>query len=291
MSMMSSMILGAARAFGFRKMFARLVANPPRSGGLPSPGAATRRRYRVVESEIAGRATLTIGPKDEAGVRGRMLWFHGGAYCVEANSGHLAMARAFADRGIALTLFDYPLAPEHGVEATVAAAYEAWKEFSRQGSGSLGGDSAGGGLALAVAMRARSEAAAAPDSLALFSPWVDAADDYASCPEAVARDPLLTPEVLAAAAARYARGAGVADPRMSPLRGDVTGLPRIAAFVSTSECLLGQCRALAERVKVSGGSIELREYEAQLHDWPLFPGAESDDAIARAAELVTRGRA
>jgi acetyl esterase/lipase len=146
-----------------------------------------------------------------------ILYVHGGAYIVGTAHAYRHLAGQIAART--------------GAAAFVADARSVYRGMFAQGARSIGivGDSAGGGLALALLALAQSEALAgaglAPCAAAVMSPWTDLALTAPSLKDRAAADPLLTPSALVAAAGQYLNGHDAHDPLASPLYGDLAGLP------------------------------------------------------------------
>jgi acetyl esterase/lipase len=144
----------------------------------------------------------------------------------------------------------------------------------------LAGDSAGGGLALAVAQAAGADGLPAPRALALISPWVDLTLSGESC--RTKSDAMLTLPALERAAAAYARELGPRHRTCSPLRGDLRGLPPTLVHVGGEELLLSDAESLARAAREAGVDVELRVFTGLFHDFHTFAGilAEADEALA-----------
>ena len=156
---------------------------------------------------------------------GTVLYLHGGAYCVGSPRTHRALAAWLArDSGLPVVVPDYRLAPEHPFPAALDDALAVYDALAAQGPVLIAGDSAGGGLALALAVQVRDSGRPAPAGLALLSPWVDLR--HAHQPPPVPGEAMLTAAWMQACAAHYA-GTATGDPRVSPLLADHRGLPPV----------------------------------------------------------------
>lgn len=200
-----------------------------------------------------------------------MLYLHGGAYVAMSPATHRPITGGFALRGFRVFAADYRLAPEHPFPAAVEDALSAWRGLRAAVEGPIvaAGDSAGGGLALALMIALRDAGEPAPAGACLFSPWTDLAATGASLAFNKARDPLLPADRVAQVAQLYY---GETDPRaplVSPLYGDFTGLPPLRFYVGAEEILLDDSRRAAERARAVGVQADLAIWRGAPHAWPL----------------------
>jgi len=155
----------------------------------------------------------------------------------------------------------------------------------------LVGDSAGGGLVLATAMRARDSGLPLPVALGLISPWIDLVCEGPTYATHAARDPMLPTEVMSRCAAQYAGDTDIRDPQLSPLYADLSGLPPMLIQVGTEEILQSDSERIAEAARSAGVDVTLRTYDGMWHVWHLFAWAvpEGKMAIREMGEYV-RGK-
>lgn len=262
-----------------RRVFNAARTPPPRGvyytpamlGGVPGEW--------VEAPDVAPRATL--------------LYLHGGGYVAMSPQTHRSVTGAFARRGFRVFAADYRLAPEHAFPAAIDDATAAWRALRASVSGPafVAGNSAGGGLTLALLLNMRdlaleNPAERAPDGACLFSPWTDLAITGASIKANSARDPMLVSEGMDIIANSYLGGADPRNPLASPLYGDFSGLPPLIISVGDSEILRDNSVRAAERARAAGVTVDLRIVEVVPHVWQfmnrLFPeGRRSmDDAAA-----------
>jgi acetyl esterase/lipase len=150
----------------------------------------------------------------------------------------------------------------------------------------LMGDSAGGGMALALAQHLRDSARPLPVRLILISPG---ADMTFSDPrqQALARvDRMLDIPALVVAGRWYAGALPLDDPKVSPLFGSLAGLPPIAVFTGTHDLLNSDARRLHAKAVQEGATLSLHEYEGMFHVWPLTPIPEARHAINEMKRLI-----
>jgi monoterpene epsilon-lactone hydrolase len=152
----------------------------------------------------------------------------------------------------------------------------------------LSGDSAGGGLALALTLAVRDEGGEHPAGCVLLSPWLDLGADRHSDPGLAYRDVILSPRWLEACAAAYAGPAHWAEHHVSPLRAGLAGLPPLLVQAGSDELLAPDAQRLAGAVSAAGGDITFSLWPGMWHDFPLQAGllAAADSAVAQAAWFV-----
>jgi len=215
-----------------------------------------------------------------------LLYLHGGAYITGSCHTHRGLAGHLArSAGLDCFLLDYRLAPEHPFPAAVEdaqAAYLALHDQDPTRAIVLAGDSAGGGLALALALRLRDAGHAAPGAMALLSPWTDLTLSLSTHQSKAGKDPFFPDSTtLSMAAQLYAGTSGLAQPLASPHFAALHGLPRTLIHVGEHEALLGDAQALAAKLQAAGTSVQLQEFQGMWHVWQIFAGrfAEADASV------------
>jgi monoterpene epsilon-lactone hydrolase len=256
---------------------------------LPKGTTVTRRDLNGVPAEV-----VTAGRAEPDRV---VVHFHGGGYCVGSpGTARTWAARLSASAGCQVVLPEYRLAPEHPYPAAVddaRAGLEALLADFAPARVVVSGDSAGGGLALALLLARRDAGQALPAGCILLSPWLDLGQDRSENPDLVRRDILLSPLWLAACAAAYAGAsgsAGLADPAVSPLLADHEGLPPLLIQAGTDELLAPDAERLTAKATAAGVDVTLTKWPRMWHDFALQPGllAAANSALAQAAWHVTR---
>jgi len=219
--------------------------------------------------------------------RPTVVHFHGGGYCIgSARAIRGWAAHLSAQAGCRVVLPEYRLAPEHPYPAGLQDARAVVAAL--EGPVVLSGDSAGGGLALALVLSMRDEGKALPAGCILLSPWLDLGRDRRADPELVRRDVLLTPDWLDACAHAYAAPEAWADPSVSPLLAEHSGLPPLLVQAGTSELLAPDAERLAASASAAGTDVTYTRWPRMWHDFALQPGllAAADSALAQAAWFV-----
>jgi acetyl esterase/lipase len=222
-------------------------------------------------------------------LRRTVVHFHGGGYCVGSAREALSWAAHLSAAADCLVVLpEYRLAPEHPYPAALEDARAVMAALAAEaGPGSivLSGDSAGGGLALALALSLRDRGQELPAGCILLSPWLDLGRDRRADPVLARRDVLLTPDWLHACARAYAGPSSWADPAVSPLLAGHAGLPPLLIQAATAELLAPDAELLAASATSAGAEVTYTRWPGLWHDFVLQPGllAAADSAIAQAA--------
>jgi epsilon-lactone hydrolase len=221
---------------------------------------------------------------------GRVLLFlHGGGFELGSlrSDGELA-ARLGRASGMRVLFPEYRLAPEHPFPAAIDDVLAAWRWLrTDQGlsarSIAVAGDSAGGGLAVALLVATRDAGEALPAAATLMSPTVDLTSSGASMTERVDQDPFSTPALLRQLASDYLAGADPKTPLASPLFASLSGLPPLLVLVGTADLLLSDSERLAAAATEAGVDVTLQIGEGLPHVYPIMLGTPE---AAEATEQV-----
>ncbi|MFF1822543.1 alpha/beta hydrolase [Kribbella sp. NPDC058245] len=219
---------------------------------------------------------------------GVILYLHGGAYVVGNARTGANLAAPLARRvGVPAVSLDYRLAPEDPFPAAVDDALAAYRELAGQNV-ALAGDSAGGGLALALLLAARREGLPLPAGAVLFSPWTDLTLSGASIDARADFDPLFARENMAESAALYVSEADAGSELASPVLADLTGLPPLLIQVGTAEVLLDDSLRLVMRAAECEVDVSLDVVAGAPHVFQYFAGMmpEADEALDHAAAFL-----
>lgn len=228
------------------------------------------RRFETSVRDVDGMAVHTVRRRG-ARPRRTVLYLHGGGYTAPLDPFHVRYAARLAtDLDAQVVLPDYPLAPEHTWADSHDALVRVAGELCSLRPTVLAGDSAGGGLALAVAQSLRDLGSAQPTHLLLLSPWVDLTTSTPATTWFARRDPWLQVTKLEAYARWWAGGEDdLARPEVSPALGDLSGLPPALVFCGTRDLLLPGCRLLARRAQETDWDLTYVEEPGLIHVWPL----------------------
>jgi epsilon-lactone hydrolase len=243
---------------------------------LPLPPGVRR---EAAGDENPGGEWLLPGDVPPEDWRGAVLYIHGGGFMLGSPSSHKAVAAQVARlTGLPVLLARYRLAPEHPWPAALEDLHHAWARITSGGTRpvALAGDSAGGWLALALALalaaRADDASLARPASMALFSPLVDLAEAESKALESRESD-LMLPDSFVIEGVRAWRGDLPADdPRLDLLGGELAALPPLYISFDRHEMLAEGARRLADAAQAAGIEVHVQEATGLWHAWPLFAG-------------------
>lgn len=225
-----------------------------------------------------------------------LLYLHGGGYFACSVRTHRPFTTGFALRGLRVYAPNYRLAPENPFPAAVDDAVAAWHAVRAEVGASttmvIGGDSAGGGLALATMLKLRDDGAALPAAAALFSPLTDLIGIGESRRTNDRRCAMFYGKGLARATEFYMADTG-GDPRnplASPLYADLRGLPPLLIHVGADETLRDDSTELATRARAAGARVDLTVWPAVPHVWQMFHPfvPEGRQSLASAAAFLRR---
>ncbi|ARF73141.1 hypothetical protein B7C62_13340 [Kitasatospora albolonga] len=229
---------------------------------------------------------LLTPPNAEGALTG--LYLHGGGYVYGSlrSHGHMVgeLARAARCR---MFFVDYRRAPEHPHPAALDDTVAAYRSVLADGLDAsdvvLAGDSAGGGLVLATLLRLRDAGLPLPAAAACVSPWTDLTGSGESYRALEDEDPMLSKPVVDLVSTSYRAGTAPTDPYVSPLFGDLAGLPPVLLQVGSREILLSDAERFAEGLRRAGGTGVLEVWPGMVHVWHLHHAR-----LAKAREAVSR---
>jgi acetyl esterase/lipase len=241
---------------------------------------------------VAGEWSIVLG-SDASRV---LLFFHGGGYCSGSIRSHRRMVtEAGRAAGVRTLAVGYRLAPEHPFPAALDDALTAWRWLRKQGIAgaqiAVGGDSAGGGLTVALINRLRDGKEPLPGCAWLVSPWTDLTMSGATLASKDAVDPIIHKGYLGELADAYLpAGMDRKDPRVSVLYADLRGLPPTLIQVGSDETLLDDASRFAAAAGAAAVPVTLQIWPHMIHAWHLWnahlgPGRL---ALASAGEFIRR---
>jgi epsilon-lactone hydrolase len=260
-----------------------MLAARPRPAGL----AERRQRLDALGGQFPVAADIMIEPINACGVpaewtatsgadHSRVLVFlHGGGYVSGSIASHRHMiAEAGRRAGIRTLALDYRLAPEHPFPAALEDSIAAYRFLREQGfeprNIALGGESAGGGLAVATLVSLREMGLELPACLWCSSPWTDLEMKGATMQSKAAVDPMIQKPYLQELAAAYLRGADPKAPQVSPIHAELHGLPPMLIQVGSSETLLDDAVRLAAVAGAAEVPVTLQIWPDMIHGVQLF---------------------
>lgn len=279
-----------------------------------------RRRYGFDEKALAKKARRIFGsPRifqwinarglnlrsvNEEKVRGEWLengqtgqetvfYIHGGGYVscsakthrpISATLARLSRFRVFS--------LEYRLAPENRFPAALDDAFAAYNWLLEQNIPpskiAFAGDSAGGGLVLALLLRLRDSNLPLPACAVCFSAWTDLTGTSESIRTNADNDVFFYPENIPEFAAAYLGETPVENPSASPIFGDYKNLPPILFHVGSAEVLLDDSRRVHQKIQLDGGTSEIEIFEDIFHCWQMGGGIllEARNSLGKASEFI-----
>ena len=253
---------------------------------------------KTQRSTFGGVPGVSFTPVKQSNPDTKIVYLHGGGYCIGSSlTTHRIGLRNLAKvTGSICYSIDYRLAPENPYPGAIDDALAAWLdivETNPQSKLILSGDSAGGGLSLALMMRLRDEGHRLPDGAVLFSPWTNLTCESESYVTKAKADPMLSQKMAISCARHYApTAADKKNPYVSPIFGDFKGLPRTLILVGEQEILLDDSRIVGEHAIAAGGDFEVDIWPAMFHDWWLFGSMipESKQCLLKVAGWIHSGQ-
>lgn len=262
----------------------------------------------TVSVNVKGIPCEWVRPEHRHDTRHIILYCHGGGY----TCGSLKYARVIASKlclcsGMAVMSFEYRLAPENPYPAALDDATTVWNYLMQLGFGArevvLIGDSAGGNLALELALKIRSQGRIMPKGIILMSPWTDmtiTGETYNTCKDA---DPILTREYIQTCRFSFVglnnkfnesdadlkiddKGFDYADPKYSPLYADFEGFPPVFIQVGSNEILKSDSYNLCDKLVKEGVTVTLEEYEDAWHVFQMLPFKIASSAMDSIAHFI-----
>ena len=222
-----------------------------------------------------------------------ILYFHGGVYVIGSAATSVPLVSDLARRAQARALtVDYRLAPEHPYPAAVDDARAAYEGLLAQGVDAgqiaLAGESAGSGLAVATLLALRDAGTPLPTSAFLMSPYADLTLSGETILQNQATDLVLTPEGLRLRVPDYVGGADASNPQISPVFGDLSGLPPLLIQASSHEILLSDALRLARKAAIDGVPVTLEVTPGVPHVFQGFAAVldEGNAALDRASTFL-----
>jgi acetyl esterase/lipase len=253
---------------------------------LLTGAARPPKRTRFDRITIAGVPVVRVRPPT-GGANGTLIYLHGGGYALGSAGGYRGLVAHLASAaGMTAIIPDYSRAPEArypiALEEMVAVYTRLLEEELDPETTVIAGDSAGGGLTLALAMALRDRGIAAPAALGLICPWANLAIDVDRLRPKL-RDPLILPSMTAEWAPEYAGSTDPMSPGISPVYGDMSGLPPIVMQTAGDDPIRCDALDIARAVAAAGApTVDHRVFENLWHVFHLQVSvlAEAREAVA-----------
>ena len=240
------------------------------AAGLDAPATILDPALPFTETLVGGIRCERVGEVADGPV---LLYLHGGGFMLPPHNGYrLALQKMTRRLAVEALMPRYRLTPEHPFPAAVDDCLAVYVELVRRGRRVvIAGDSAGGGLAVSLVLRAARDGWPAPVALYLMSPFTDLACSGSSVFTKSAVDACNFPEALLHKSYHYLAGRSPTDPIASPFYGDLRGLPPTLIHVGGDEIMLDDSVRFAERALQQGSPVTCKVYTGMPHVFPTLP--------------------
>ena len=242
---------------------------------------------KVERQMLHGLDCVCLGDPEK---KTKILYLHGGAYVEQPYLLHwhfLDRLVKMSDAQVIVPL--YPKAPIHHYQESFDKLLLLYSDLVKDNEVQdliCMGDSAGGGLALSFSQLLSQHHMPQMKNLILLSPWLDVSMGNPSIQVLEKKDPLLQKDYLIAMARAWARDEDLYNPLLSPIFGNLRGLPKISLFIGTHELFLADARKFRALCLSRGVAIDYHEYPKMNHDFPLFPIPEAKRALQEIIEII-----
>ncbi len=243
----------------------------------------------VEKRHFNGRNVFTLTPKAKKS-NIQILYLHGGAYVQNFVKQHWKFLSLLVEQThCTITAPDYPLAPKHTYRDAFEMVIPLYKEIILGADSAhtiLMGDSAGGGFALALAQRMKSDDVAQPTKIILLSPWLDITLKNPEIEKIDLIDPFLGVAGLRKAGLSYAGNSDPENFMLSPIYGPLEQIAGISIFIGSRDLLVADARKLNMLAMEKNISINYREYKDMVHVWMFLNFPESKEARKEIVALI-----
>ena len=247
---------------------------------------------RVTPGDLGGVPVTFI---DIAGAepRGTIFHIHGGGFALGSAAGSAGLASSLARKaGMRAVSVGYRLAPEHPYPAALRDVTAAYRALAGQAGAAgpivVSGESAGGNLAAELLIARHAQGLPMPAAALLLSPMTDLTVTAGSYAGKAHADPAITARAIRTRAADYLAGTDPADPLVSPVYADLTGLPPLLIQAGSHEVLLDDATRLAAKAATDDVAVTLDITPGVPHVFQAFAAHldEADAALNRAARFI-----
>jgi acetyl esterase/lipase len=289
-SLMAKYVKGGARVFVSKNSIEKKLK---KENFVSEPASIPKKyfkEFQISTTEVNDRKVFTISSVEKKSGK-YILFLHGGGYINNIFGPHWDFAAQLVrETGCTVIIPDYPLAPSLTYVDAFAMLDKIYKNLLLNVDPEniiFMGDSAGGGLALAFAEKNSVEGMSQPEQIILISPWLDVSMTNPEIKEIQKQDPILSARTLVMAGKVWAGNSDTKNYLVSPIYGDLKGLPKVSVFIGTSDILVADCRKLKTLMEQQSIPMNYFEYPKMFHDWVMFYFLkESKIAVKQICELI-----
>lgn len=246
---------------------------------------------QIETKQFMGRNIFIVTSKNKEKSDIKILYFHGGSYVAEASEQHWEFIKQIVnDTGATVILPDYPLTPKYTYKDVFKMVVPLYKEIIDKIDVNhliVMGDSAGGGLALALEERVGEENLSMPAKTILISPWLDVRLTNPEIDNVQKKDKQLNKETLKLAGIAYAGEDGMNSYLVNPIEGDLSKIENVTILTGTYDILNPDVQILKEKAERVGKKIEVKEYEQAGHIWMIEKNS-SQELIEQGYQEILR---
>lgn len=260
------------------------------TGNIQSrPPKSVSKNYNLKEYDYLHRQVFTIEPDIEESSGKVIMYLHGGSYVGELYKEHWNFFRdLIKDTGATIVVPDYPLTPQYrytDVFGMVSPLYREIVKRVEKENFILMGDSAGGGITLALAEEAGKEGLNQPSKLILISPWLDVTMKNPKIDTVQKHDKMLNKKVLTVAGVAYAGGKDMDKYLVSPINGPLDKLENVIIYTGTYDILNPDVHTFEKLAKEKNLKLDIRETKGAAHIWLIkrYTDKKYDDDKAKDA--------
>lgn len=233
----------------------------------------TEKVCHIETKQFMGRNIFIVTPRNKEKTDMKILYFHGGSYVAEASEQHWKFIEQIVnDTGATVILPDYPLTPKYTYKDIFKMMVPLYKEIIEKvdiNNLILMGDSAGGGLGLALEERVGEEKLPMPAKTILISPWLDVRLTNPAIEEVQKNDKELNKDTLKLAGIAYAGEDGINSYLVNPIEGDLSKIKNVTILTGTYDILNPDVEILKEKAEKVGVTIDVKEYQQAAHIWMI----------------------
>lgn len=256
-----------------------------------------KKKCKIEEMQYKKRKVFILKPSKNVENKKTILYLHGGSYVIETTYRHWQFLEDLVnDSKMTLILPDYPLTPKYTYKNVFNMIEPLYKKIVKEVGAKnlvLMGDSAGGGMALALLEKLINEKELMPSKTILLSPWLDVTlENPEITKELQKKDPTLIKDALKIAGKAYSGEDGMDNFLVNPILGPIKGLKNIVIFTGTHDILNPDTRKFYKRAQKENVEIDYREVENAIHIWMTYRGKKkeykSDETFKEIIDLLKK---
>lgn len=227
-----------------------------------------------IEKKILNDVVCYLITPDDMKINSIVYYLHGGGYVFHQTINHMKFCTKMSrESGIRVMLIDYSVAPDNPYPVALDESIDVYKYLCKEYENTkiiLMGDSAGGGLALATALKIKEMKLNIPSKIILLSPFLDVSGENEKMVDIEPDDPMLSIEFIKKCGRQYAGDFNLETPFISPIHGDFRGLPGISVYIGTHDILYPDCCIFKDLAEEQGVNINFVEYDKMIHVWMFY---------------------